>query len=241
VISQRFGVPASSRSARVLEGARRRATDELAGRTVWCAAALPDGRGAATRLHERLRQAEDMDYAVQPLQAVLAEPVTTLAEHLQAMLSGAASMESHLGRADGAVYDEAARGSDDIVGGRVRADDVVVLHDALTAALAQALRERGAHVVWRVDIRPVTGGAGADDAWRFLREHTAGVDAYVVSDGRRISAVLPSPDVLDTKDLAGGDWFGDIAWSSLLADVVHADHGELVGGTRGARPAVAMR
>jgi hypothetical protein len=37
----------TSRGARMLELARRRAEDELAGRTIWCVAALPAGREPA--------------------------------------------------------------------------------------------------------------------------------------------------------------------------------------------------
>jgi hypothetical protein len=33
---------------------------------------------------------------------------------------------------------------------------------------------------------------------------------------------------------------GDLAWGSLIADVVHDDRGERVGGTRHPRPIVAV-
>ena len=45
--AERFGEPATLRDLRVLRFARERAVDGLAGRTVWCATALPGGRDAA--------------------------------------------------------------------------------------------------------------------------------------------------------------------------------------------------
>jgi hypothetical protein len=120
----------------------------------------------------------------------------------------------------------------------VHEDDVVLLHDALTALLAEAVRERGAHAVWCVSVAaPARSGPGAREAWRFLRSLTTGVDAYVTRWGRGLAAVMPSADLVtaraepDTK----------LGWIGVLADVVRGDRDETVGGTRHPRPAVAAR
>jgi hypothetical protein len=106
-------------------------------------------------------------------------------------------------------------------------DDIVVLDDTPSAP---AVREHGAHAVVRVSRLP---GSPA-----------AAVDAYLISwNGTgalacRLSAVLPHADRVVEKDMRGhGD---DLAWGSLLADVVGADRDEHVGGRRHVRPAVAV-
>src|SRR4051794_780183 len=95
----------------------------------------------------------------------------------------------------------------------VGSDDIVLLDDA---PLAPALRERGAHVVLRVRTLP-----GAP---------TAAVDAYVIawSAGgalaHRLAAVMPRAGRVTEKDTPrAGD---ELAWGSLLADVVDADRDE---------------
>jgi hypothetical protein len=105
--------------------------------------------------------------------------------------------------------------------------DIVVLDDTPSAP---EVREHGAHAVVRVS--------------RLPGSRAAAVDAYLISwNGRgalacRLSAVLPNADVVVEKDMLGyGD---DLAWSSLLADVVGADRDERVGGRRHVRPAVAV-
>ena len=51
---EHFGVPSSAQDMRLRERARSEAIDGLAGRTVWCAAAVPERRSAAEALRSRL-------------------------------------------------------------------------------------------------------------------------------------------------------------------------------------------
>jgi hypothetical protein len=112
----------------------------------------------------------------------------------------------------------------------VRRGDIVVLDDSRTATPAQAIRERGAHAIWRV-IAP--------------REPAPAIDAYVMTgrtaDGVQIAAALmPGTGIVTAKEMRGV-MYRDVGWSSLLADVVRTDREECVGGTLHARPAVAPR
>ena len=50
LVIDRLEPPSSARRARSSDLGRARAADRLAGRTVWCATALPSGRGAARML-----------------------------------------------------------------------------------------------------------------------------------------------------------------------------------------------
>jgi hypothetical protein len=111
----------------------------------------------------------------------------------------------------------------------VRPDDIVVVHDPLTEARAEAIRARGAHAVWHV-VAP--------------REPLAAIDAYVMT-GRTadealiVVAVMPRAGIVAAKEIQGT--YRDVGWTSLLADVVRTDRDECVGGTLHARPAVAPR
>ncbi|MCW2998618.1 MAG: hypothetical protein JWN65_2167 [Solirubrobacterales bacterium] len=181
--------------------------DELAGRTVWCAASLQTLRGAAA----------------------------SLGEHMVQTGVGAGSLDD---------------GCDATVIGRaVGTDDVVVLSDVTAAELGLAAREHGAHVMWHVD---------APVAWRremldgFVRATDASADSYVMSwsqpagRGRRVERIvmlLPHVDVVaavEIPDHAPGEG-RRLAWSCALAEAVHADRTEHVGGRVHARPSVAVR
>ena len=59
LVIEQFGPPASTREARVLEFSRRRAANELAGRTVWCISAVRAGRSRARALRSCLSTAGD--------------------------------------------------------------------------------------------------------------------------------------------------------------------------------------
>jgi hypothetical protein len=248
---ERIAAPSGTRDSRALELTHRRAVDGLAGRTVWCAAALPGGLASAEALRGHL-QGDGEDVEAGALEIAVDDPLRQLAEDLESMLTGAPGRES-LGPAEQEIFADGALGSDALVGRGVGHDDVVVLHDALTAMLAQAIRERGAHVVWQVQTGVAPREPAGSAAWAFLRRYTPGVDAYVVTwlepqrggvAAESIAALMPSADMVAAKEITAGSASRrrhNLAWSSVLADVVDADRGESVGGTLHPRPAVAAR
>jgi hypothetical protein len=126
--------------------------------------------------------------------------------------------------------------------------------------VAPAIRERGAHAVWRTSIGRWEGNAAA--AWSFLHDSRPALDAYVTAwrsgstpgPGRAgaqrrsgIAAYIGASAVVSAKEVdtsgAGGSGSGyeEIGWTTLLADVVRGDRAERVGGTVHARPSVAAR
>ncbi|MEA2277556.1 MAG: hypothetical protein QOI62_400 [Solirubrobacteraceae bacterium] len=247
---QHLDPPASARRMRSLESLRQRAVDELGGRTVWCAAAVSSGQASARRLQTFLQWGGGGGVACGSLEVAADEQLRSLAERLEAMLDGDAP--SQLGGAEREICAEAVRRSEDLVGA-VGPDDVVVVHDALTALLAQALRERGAHAVWNVTIVAPAHEQGASAARTFLRSYTSPMDAYVMTwageaahgaQVERIAALMPSADVVAAKEIPMPYADGEprlLGWSTVLADVVHGDRDESVGGTLRPRPAVPMR
>jgi hypothetical protein len=112
----------------------------------------------------------------------------------------------------------------------IRPDDVVVLHHHPAAALARAIRDRGAHAVWHA---------------RSPLDRTQDIDAYVLegrtaAGARIVAAAMPSAALVDFKEMRG-DAYLEVGWSSLLGDVVRADRDECVGGTLRARPLIPIR
>jgi hypothetical protein len=117
----------------------------------------------------------------------------------------------------------------------VRPQDVVVLDSEPSPELANDLRERGAHVMWHVGTAPAQAASA--------------VDAYLVTWVERprpgrivqdLAALLPCSGIVVAKEIASSSRTG-LGWSALLADAVHADRDETVGGRRHVRPAVAAR
>jgi hypothetical protein len=189
-----LGVTTGTRSVRALERLRRRAEDELAGRTVWCATTIPIA-----------------DVAVE-------------------------------------VFGDGVPETEGLTQGQLAADDVVVLHDPLTAAFIDAIRDSGAHAVWYLGSAQAPLRRAAASALEDLQESMPGVDAFVgtwvepVGLGirvERIAALVPSTDAVAAKDVASQ--YEDVGWSAVLADVVHSDRIETVGGVTRARPTVAIR
>jgi hypothetical protein len=192
---ERLSSPSNIRGARAQEALRQRAADVLAAHTVWCAAALTDGRTRAGALRTALDRGGWLELEARGPQALPGEDQIAL----------------------------------------VAAGDIVVLHDRLTAQLAEPIRERGAHAVLNVGT-PIEGGAA--------------VHAYLMTwrqDGprgmrvERIAAVIPAVGVVAAKEPAGDRASRSLGWTALLADVLRSDRGQTVGGTFHARPAVAAR
>jgi hypothetical protein len=260
LVIDRLEPPSSARRARSSDLGRARAADRLAGRTVWCATALPSGRGAARTLRACL--IADGCVPARELEVAPDEPFRELAARLDQALRLAGAVISRtavagpgpLGRREHALYAEGARGGEALAGDAIGPGDIVVLHDALTAALGEAVRGRGAHVVWDVPLGAAPGGAAVAGAWDVLRPHARAIDAMVMSwtdagDRPRgmehIGAAMPSPGLLATKEIAAtgaeAQALHNRGWSTLLADIVDRDRGECVGGTLHARPTVPAR
>jgi hypothetical protein len=261
VVIDRLEPLPSARRVRMSDLARERAADRLGGRTVWCATALPAGRGAAHTLRGCLTA--DGCVVAEELEIMPDEPFRALGGKLDQALRLASALASptglgrepgRLGRREQAEYAEGASDGEALAGDRVEPGDVVVLHDALTAALGEALRGRGAHVVWDVPLGTAPAGVAVAATWEFLHPHARAIDAVVMSWTDRaeraagiehIAAAMPSAALLATKEVpasgADAQRLHNRGWSTLLADIVDRDRGESVGGTRHARPAVPAR
>jgi hypothetical protein len=258
LMSEHFDAPGCSRDMHALAAAGERAGDVLAGRTVWCAMALP----GASRWAEQLRTRVDgagPGVAAAPLKVTVGDQLRRLAERVDALLAGVSrsqgprpASEPGFGPAEQELYAEGARDSDDLVGDAVGTGDVFVAHDALSAIVAGPIRERGAHAIWSVRAEG-SSPAAMSRALDFLSRFTDGVDAYVLTwherDVRgdvieRVAAVMPSAGLVSAKEFPTrlpGEEPRRLAWRMALAEIVRSDRGECVGGTLHPRPSVAAR
>ncbi len=249
-VAERFGKSRTLWSSRALELAGQRAGDVLAGRTVWCALSLPRARGPAEELRGRMEgAAPEASAATLPLQAD--EQMRALAERVEDMLDGVGSSWPDLGEAERDAYARASM-SDEMFGVGVAGEDVVVVHDALSAIAIQPARERGAHAVWRIQVSGAPGTA-ARQALEFLQAFTPGIDAYLLRWQERgphgevlesVGAALPSAGLLAAKEFpirSRDDEQRRLAWRMALAEIVRSDRGERVGGTIRPCPTVASR
>lgn len=219
LVLEQFVAPDSDRAVRRLELTRRRAADDLAGRTVWCVALADRARPVADALRNRL--------------GALCDGMTSRSIPIQGDPSRA----------------RAAEDGDGLLGDDVRAGDLVVLHDPIAATLADAVRARGAHAIWRLPPeRP------ADTSpWPSEERNRPQADAYLMAwrrsgphGARRIgiAAFMAGPDVVLVKEMGPRSTppgYGQLGWTTLLAEVATEDHDEHVGGTLQPRPRVAAR
>jgi trehalose synthase len=251
LVIEQFHAPDTHRRALRLESVRRRAADQLAGRSVWCIGAAPLETDAADALQRCLRPVRADGVASQRRSLQLGEPLIGLMERLDAMLRGVTMLGPALGSGEEDAYLKGRADADALIPAEVQAGDVVVLHDPIAAALATAIRERGAHAIWRTSIGRWESNAAA--AWRFLHRSAPALDAYIAAwrsertgslGGPALAAYISAPGVVSAKavDVTGPDQrAAEICWTTLLADVVRDDRAERVGGTVQARPSVAAR
>ena len=157
VRSDRIGAPVGIRERRMLAWLRSYGSDALAGRVVWCAAALSGGHAAGRGLRELL----DDELEVVPL------------FRGGGRAPGAVGTAARCDAGRGLPAPVARRRGADRIRPRRRARrgrhrwkgapwDVVILHDCFTFSFAEALRDRGAHAIWHLRkrsdrLRPASG------------------------------------------------------------------------------------
>jgi hypothetical protein len=258
LLIEHFGFSASNRELRAVRWAGESAADALAGRTVWCATAWTAGEEPARSLQRHLSSGGDL--TVRRLELGADETLMGLGRSVGPILSGAASGEMRPRRLRQRLRDDGDRAGEALGGDDVRRDDVVVLHDAPSVALAQAVRERGAHAVWHLSSAAGDPATTAQVVASLLAPYAAAVDAYLVSwreadrygqPAAGVAALMPCVGLVAAKRIGvaqpaeepSGSWTRReaVGWSSALADVVNDDRHEHVGGMLHARPSVAPR
>ncbi len=205
----RYGSVLSSERFTAFQDGIERARALLAGRVVWNINSTRRGGGVAELLNSLVAYTRgagvDARWAV--IEGTPEFFVVTKRVHNRL----------HGERGDGGALDDAARAAYERViaanlpalEGRVRAGDVVIVHDPQPAGLIAGLQAIGAAVIWRCHVGLDEPNELAREAWKFLSRYVTEADACVFSresfawdglDDERIYVIAPSIDVFSAKN-----------------------------------------
>ena len=188
-----------------------RARELFDGRVVWHVNSTARGGGVAELLQSLLAYTRgagvDARWGV-----ISGDPdFFTVTKRLHNHLHGARGDGGELDEEAHRIYERSLAPAAADLASRVRADDVVFLHDPQTAGMVASLRETGAVTVWRCHVGLDLPNGIARGAWDFLRPYVADSDAFVFSrrafvwdhlDEERIWLVAPSIDAFSPKNQA---------------------------------------
>ncbi len=191
------------RFARVLPPERvallREAADRssllLRGRTVWNVSSTERGGGVAEMLQTLVAYGQGAGVETRWFVLTGDERFFTVTKRLHNLLHGFAGDRGGLDEADRDHYRDVMARNLEVWQNRVRPGDIVLLHDPQTAGMAGALRDRGAHVVWRCHIGTDRADGHTGRGWEFLRPFVEAADAWVFSRREYAPAWLPTPRV----------------------------------------------
>jgi trehalose synthase len=134
-----------------------------------------------------------------------------ITKRLHNRLHGYAGDGGPLGDAERVAYERVGAEHADLLAGRLRPSDVVLLHDPQTAGMIGPLVEKGVPVIWRAHIGRDSPNDLAREAWRFLIGYVERADAYVFSrpgytweglDESKVTVIAPSIDAFSPKNHA---------------------------------------
>ena len=185
------------------------ARELLEGRVVWNVNSTARGGGVAEMLRTLVAYAAGTGVDIRWL-VVSGDPeFFAVTKRIHNRLHGVPGDAGRLDAAARATYDAMLERQREEVVARVRPGDVVLLHDPQTVGLAQALRERGALVVWRCHVGLDEHNEWTREAWGFLRELVAHAQACMFSrepfapdwvDRRWLRVIPPSLDPFSPKN-----------------------------------------
>lgn len=192
-----------------LEAAADRAAEVLAGHTVWNVNSTEHGGGVAEMLQTLLAYGRGAGIDTRWFVLAGDDRFFTVTKRLHNLLHGFPGDGGELDAADAEHYREVL--AQNLAGWQeqVRHGDIVLLHDPQTAGMAAALRERGAHVIWRCHIGSDRGDGLTGRGWEFLRPFVEAADAYVFSRKEyappwlpmhRVQVIAPSLDPFTAKN-----------------------------------------
>src|SRR6478736_4500876 len=167
----------------------------LRGRTVWNVSSTERGGGVAEMLQTLVAYGRGAGIETRWFVLTGDERFFTVTKRLHNLLHGFPGDRGGLDEADRDHYRDVMARNLEVWQNRVRPGDIVLLHDPQTAGMAGALRDQGAHVVWRCHIGADRADGYAGRGWEFLRPFVEAADAYVFSRREYAPAWLPSSRV----------------------------------------------
>lgn len=191
------------------EAGAQEAQELLAGRVVWNINSTARGGGVVELLRPLLAYARGVGVDARWLVIHGTPDFFAVTKRIHNRLHGATGDGGALDAAARRVYEQVLAENVAACDGRVREDDVVIVHDPQPAGMISALKGVGATVVWRCHVGIDTPNELAREAWAFLRPYLLPADAYVFSreafvweglDRDRIAVIHPSIDPLAPKN-----------------------------------------
>ncbi len=178
-----------------LRGTARRARETLGDRVVWNVNSTAAGGGVAEMLQVLLAYVRGAGIDTRWVVIEGEPPYYAVTKRLHNRLHGTVGDAGPLDADARAVYERVTGANAGALAGRVRPDDVVVLHDPQTAGLAPELSAAGATVVWRCHIGTDSPNEHTEAAWSFLRTYLEPVDGFVFSRSAHVPAWVPDERV----------------------------------------------
>jgi trehalose synthase len=205
----RFGTVLDDEGYRDLLALQRRAAELISGQVVWCVNSTAQGGGVAEMLRSLLAytRGAGVDSRWSVLQGT--PGFFAITKRLHNRLHGELGDGGPLGDAERAEYEAVTAAGARELARLVRPGDVVILHDPQTAGMAPALRDTGAHLVWRLHVGADEGNGLLHEAVQFLHPYVDAADLWVFSrrrfvwdslDPSRAIVVAPSIDVFSAKN-----------------------------------------
>ncbi|MFZ2016867.1 MAG: glycosyltransferase [Nocardioides sp.] len=200
----------------------------LDGRVVWSVNATSSGGGVAEMLTTLLAYSRGAGVDARWLVLEGNPRFFRITKRLHNVLHGTPGDGGPLAAAEREEYELVLAGNLDTMRSRVRAGDIVLLHDPQTAGMAAGLQAIGAHVVWRCHIGRDTPTELTDMGWAFLEPYVTEAEATIFSraaygprwlDRGRSWVIPPSLDPFSTKnvELPRADVDATLRWAGLVA------------------------
>ena len=181
----------------------------LGGRVVWNVNSTAYGGGVAEMLWSLVGYARSAEVDARWM-VVAGEPdFFRVTKRLHNRLHGSTGDGGPLGDHERRIYERTSQAAAAQLGKKVRAGDVVILHDPQTAGLTAPLIDAGAVVIWRTHIGVDRPNGDTRYAWDFLLPYVVPAHAYVFSralyawdelDPGRITVIAPSIDPFSPKN-----------------------------------------
>jgi trehalose synthase len=187
----------------------RQAVEILEGRVVWMVNSTAAGGGVAEMLRSFVAYARGAGVDVRWLVISGTPAFFRITKRLHNHLHGFAGDGGELGSREREAYLEVTAANAELMAPLVRPVDIVLAHDPQTAGMVPALKETGAHVLWRSHIGTERPNALVMHAWGFLEPFLGEADACVFSrhayvpewaNARRTEVIQPSIDVFSPKN-----------------------------------------
>ena len=207
---ERFATVAGAEQWAEFEDLINRAGEALRGRVIWSVNSTARGGGVAEMLLSLTAYARgagvDSRWAV-----IEGDPdFFHVTKRIHNHLHGHAGDGGELGPAEHAIYERTLAANASDLAKLIRPQDIVLLHDPQTAGLVDAVKERGAKVIWRAHIGLDLPNDIARTAWDFLIPYVVNADAFVFSRSAyvweglpedKITIIPPSIDAFSAKNI----------------------------------------